>query len=144
MSVVEENQLMHIDDSESKQWIITGFYRSYKQGVLNMEYTECMQDDVYTFFDGNEEGETLFGTNSCFEGYTDAHIEHSSVSYEYKEDEKRLYLIFGRGAESTVLNRSTSWSTIYICVSLTEEEMVFTKGTDGSGEGVVFNRLTNN
>ncbi|CAL2104642.1 conserved exported protein of unknown function [Tenacibaculum sp. 190130A14a] len=138
---IDASQLELLHANSSKKWRITHFYTNYKAEILDEEMTDCVKDDVYTFFTDEKEAQIDLGANSCYANYTDVTNELAGAIYSYYPEDRVLYLDFGRGAYAALNKITTSWAIITSCKFLSEDRMVFTNGIDGNGKGIVFERI---
>ncbi len=138
---ISAESIAFLHNDNFKNWKITHYYTNYEEKVLDEDLTKCMQDDVYTFFSDKKEGEVQFGENSCYKNYNDVAGESALASYEYSSENRKLDLYFGRGAYSTENKVQTAWSISTSCELMTQDKMIFSDKTDGSGIKIIFERI---
>ncbi|WP_430409378.1 hypothetical protein [Kordia sp.] len=136
-TIITEESLIYLHDNNTKRWQITSYYSSYKDLELNIEFTDCVSDDIYTFYVNDTNSDTEFGSEVCYNNFPN---EASSASYNYNSEFQELYLNFSRGGYSS----QDAYYEFFIakCIFLTEEKMIFTHGgEDNSGVGLVFEKV---
>ena len=136
-TIITEESLINLHDNNNKRWRITSYYSSYSDLKLDINFTNCMNDDIYTFSVNDRNSDTEFGNEVCYNNYPN---EISSATYTYYPENQKLYLDFARGGYSGQI--STFELRVTKCILLTEEKMIFTSGgEDNSGIGLVFEKV---
>lgn len=138
---ITEEMLVFIHNNGSKKWKITKYYSHYNNEILDEDLTNCMKDDVYTFYFDKGESTIEFGESSCYEEYTYLTDEYSMARYSFDPDSNKLFLSFGRGAYSEERKQYVFWSKIISAHLISEDKMIFTSGIDGNGDGIVFEKI---
>jgi hypothetical protein len=143
--VISKEAMIDLHNNGSKKWKLTGYYSNYKEDSLNDDLTKCMSDEIFTFFNDNNQAYIELGNESCYANLPDTEEELVVATYDYEEEKEKLYLTFTRGRYSSV-NNITSVSIIILkCVLLTPNKMVFTSGgSENDGRGLVFENILSN
>lgn len=139
---ITEEMLVFIHNNSSKKWKITKYYSHFNNEILDEHLTNCMKDDVYTFYFDKGESTIEFGENSCYERFTDLTNELSMANYSFHPDANTLFLDFGRGAYFEKGKVTVFWSKVTSADLISEDKMIFTNGRDGNGVGIVFEKVT--
>lgn len=133
-----DKSMIHGDDQKS--WHIAEVVNYYYDPNYDLEITtECVTDDVYTFTAGKEEVTIDYGDVLCFEDIEDGIF---TADHEFFESNLRtfdmdfgqtLYLHFARGYMNDSGSAMGVTFTHYRLTELSEDRMVFTKGTEHLG-----------
>ena len=129
----KEADLAIIHGGSQKSWKVVEYINVYHNPNYSLEVeTECLKDDIYTFFSTNEDVQIDLGDNKCFgknsDGIFTADIELFSSKLSFSADSdgnKTIFLQTSRGyvnTDQTATGSSLRW---YKLAELTENRMVF-------------------
>lgn len=138
---ISKDEVTLLHDESSKKWRVTEFYSNYKGKILDTDKTDCMKDDVYTFFHDKNEAKVEFGNNSCYSNYNDIDGESAVATYSYSLKDRKLGLDFGRGAYNETNKVQTAWVFSTTCIFMSSDKMIFTQNKNGEGKGIVFEKI---
>ncbi len=134
-----DKSMIHSDSQKS--WHIAEIINHYYDPSYELEITlDCVTDDIYTFTAGEEAVAIDYGEVLCFEDIDDGIFtaDHEFFESNLKtfdmEFGQTLYLHFARGYINESQTAQGVTFTHYRLTELSEDRMVFTKGTEYLGD----------